>query len=718
MVTPLSQMARVRVSVPFAGSSGGVRERQVARADGILTWGRAGCMARGFPMAGGAKKRKGPPVLERAGQFAVYAAFRVFEGVLRVLPLSVVFLLGRLGGLVVWAMVPGYRRLVAANLRIAFGREMSPAERAALGREHFQTLGANLLSSLKIPTMPLEKINAAVEIDGIEHVERAIRAGRGFAYAICHMGNWEVLSQIPKICPGGKPGTLFQPLGNPWMNAHVARLRGRFGFRLFDRHDGFVAAVSFLREGGGLGVLVDQHAGDGGIWCPLFGRLASTTNLAALLTLRTRGPVLPLGMATVGRAKWKIFVQPPVEAASGNAAAHTAQLNLELERIIRRSPADWFWVHNRWKTPRPNFLLANYKRGVELPEGMSTADLQRFEILVRTPNWLGDACMALPAVRAIKRGRPDARVTVLTPAKLADFWRAVPEVDAIIEKGADDGVLAVRAAVKKTGVAYDAAVLLVESPRSAFEVAGCGIPRVVGYRGRWRKWFVNQVVPKAPPAPLRHHVQHFLRIAETLGAAVDDPALLAPLRPRVGREPGETARISLCAGAEYGPAKRFPLDRFAAVAREVSATLACEWTLVGAPSEVAMGEELEGSMGQNCRNLVGKTTLPGLMDVLATSDLLLTNDTGTMHLAAALGVPVVAIFGSTEPAWTGPLGEGHTVVRRHVECSPCFRRECPRTTDRYRCFGEISEARVIETVVRTARRVAGAKSACAPTAGA
>ena len=643
----------------------------------------------------------------RTGQWCVYALFRLFEAVLRLLPLPVVFVIGEIGGLAAWALARSYRQLVQRNLDIAFGREMDVHARRRLARQHFQRLGANLLSSLKVPTMPLAEIEAVVSIEGIDHVKKGIRDHLGFVYAICHMGNWEILAQMPSICPTGKPGTLFQPLGNPFLNAHIARLRARFGFQLFDRHDGFHTTVQFLRDGGGLGVLVDQHAGDSGVWCPLFGRLASTTTLGALLTLRTGGPVLPLGIITTGRARWKIVVTPPVQGPRRHVGQLTATLNSELEKLIRLSPADWFWVHNRWKTPRPNFLLAQYKRGVEYPSGMSSAHLQPFEILVRAPNWLGDACMAMPAVRALKRGRPDARITVLTPAKLADFWREVSEVDAIIEKDVGptkDGILAVQRIIKATRVRYDVAVLMVESPRGALEVAGCGIPRRVGYRGRWRHRLLNQIVPPARPGPLRHHIHHFLGIAENCGAAVDDPALLRPLRDhlptRADHSKQEPLRLALCAGAEYGPAKRWPLGNFAAAAHTVSATLNSEWSLIGAPSETAMGTTLSAMMSDTPhRNLVGQTSLRQLIDELSACDLLLTNDTGTMHLAAALGIRVVAVFGSTEPGWTGPSGHGHTVLRHHVPCSPCFKRSCPLTQGRYKCLDAISAEKAAWAVI-------------------
>ncbi len=167
------------------------------------------------------------------------------------------------------------------------------------------------------------------------------------------------------------------------------------------------------------------------------------------------------------------------------------------------------------------------------------------------------------------------------------------------------------------------------------------------------------------------------------------------------RNPQSTIQIALCAGAEYGPAKRWPLERFAETANRVSAELGAqphEWLLLGAPGEKALGETLSQLIHAPHRNLVGKTSLAELITELRACHLLLTNDTGTMHLAAALGVPVVAIFGSTEPSLTGPLGAQHRIIRHHVPCSPCFKRECP--FGHYQCMTGISVERVTAAVTQ------------------
>src|SRR4030095_6875764 len=183
------------------------------------------------------------------------------------------------------------------------------------------------------------------------------------------------------------------------------------------RQQGFQPVIDLLRSGGGVGVLSDQHAGDHGLWTPFFGKLASTSPLPALLAKRTGAALIAAGVYTIGPARWRmVFTErfdPP--KAEGSIETLTSEINQIIEQTIRVAPEDWFWVHNRWKTPHPNFLLAQYKRGVYLPPGVSSHDLKPFRILIRSSNWLGDAVMSVPTVRAIKAGRADPRGTSAAP---------------------------------------------------------------------------------------------------------------------------------------------------------------------------------------------------------------------------------------------------------------------------------------------------------------
>ncbi len=162
-----------------------------------------------------------------------------------------------------------------------------------------------------------------------------------------------------------------------------------------------------------------------------------------------------------------------------------------------------------------------------------------------------------------------------------------------------------------------------------------------------------------------------------------------------GKSNGASAKIALCPGAEYGPAKRWLPDRFAEVAVTISGQRPVQWILFGTAGDAEIGATIETSVGASCINRIGKTTMDDLIAELSECALLLTNDTGTMHLATILGVPVVAVFGSTEPYLTGPLGSASRIIRHHVECSPCFLRECPID---FRCMKAVTVAEVVEAV--------------------
>jgi len=625
--------------------------------------------------------------------FVVYLLYRAGLAVAAALPLPFLFAFGEFFGLCAWAFAGKYRRLATRNLEIAFANENSPRELRQLVRRHFRRLGANLLCSAKLTQMPPDKIGEHVEVENIESMAREFRAGVPVALVLSHLGTWEVFAQLmPKFVGFVRNASVYQGLGNRFIDEHIRRTRSQTGLELFDRHDGFEPVIDLLRSGGGIGVLSDQHAGDHGVWTPFFGRLASTSPLPALLAKRTRAALIAAGVYTTGRARWRMVFTERFDEKGASVAVLTSRINHVIEEQIRRAPEDWFWVHNRWKTPEPNFLLAHYKRGIYLPPGISASDLKPFRILIRSSNWLGDAVMSVPAVRAIKRARPDVHVTIAAPDKIASMWKLIPEVDAIIPL--PDGSLLPFVRRLRQQMPFDVAILFPNSLRVALESWVSGIPRRVGYRGHWRSSLVNQIVREPrKPGPPEHHSLRFLRIARECGAETSN---IEVSKPHQTSNIKHQTLIGLCPGAEYGPAKRWLPERFAEAAAKITAQSSAQWILFGTKNDAAIGEQIAAAIGDDCVNRIGQTTLEQLIDELRQCRLLLTNDTGTMHLAALVGVPVVAVFGSTEPLLTGPLGNGHTILRHHVECSPCFLRECPID---FRCMKAVSADEVAGAVL-------------------
>ena len=625
--------------------------------------------------------------------FSIYLLYRAGTAIASALPVRLLFAIGNFTGLCAWLLFPQYRRLARRNLEIAFAKEKSPRELRRIVRKNFQSLSANLICGLKMASMPPEKLARYVEPENLDAVHHELRAGRPVVLLLSHIGSWELAAQlVPHYAPYRRIGSPYQRLGNRYIDRDVRRRRAHTGAELFDRSEGFHKPIELLRSGGLLGIFADQHAGDHGLWTPFFGRLASTSSLPGLLAKRTGATVMAAAVFTDGPARWRMVFTPPLDLAADSVNSITWKANSTIEQQIRRAPEDWLWVHNRWKTPNPDFLLLNYKRGIYLPPETPAQDLKPFRILIRGSNWLGDSIISVPAVRAIKAGRPDARITVLSPEKIARVWKLVPDVDEVLPL--ESGSLFGAVSLIRRQAPFDVAILFPNSLRAALEVWLAGIRRRVGYSGHQRRWLLNQIIAEEPRlGPTRHQVYRYLRIARELGGPAAPPVTKMFL-PRV-RMNGAPAKLGLCPGAEYGPAKRWLPESFAEVALALGQERPVQWILFGTSADAERGVAIESAIGASCVNRIGKTTLDELVAELSECALLRTNDTGTMHLATLLGVPVVAIFGSTEPRLTGPLGTGHSVIRHQVECSPCFLRECPID---FRCMKAVTVEEVVESV--------------------
>jgi heptosyltransferase II len=368
-------------------------------------------------------------------------------------------------------------------------------------------------------------------------------------------------------------------------------------------------------------------------------------------------------------------------------------------------------------------------------------------ILVRGTNWLGDAVMATPALLRLREKIPDAHITLLTPEKLCDLWQHHPAVDETISFASGENVFLT--GKKLRAGKYDLALVLPNSPRSTLEVWLAGIPQRIGHARPWRNWFLTQIVASRPgavkmqkrsvgeikalirgtgfqpvsvgedtgwkPVPLSsaHQIHEYLHLAAALGAnpeplppqLVVTPDEIETSKKKFGLNKISKPVFGLNPGAEYGPAKRWPIERFAAAAREIQRRTDCTWILFGGQGDVPLAGQIEfeilplGGTQSAILNLAGKTSLRELMALLKLCRVLLTNDTGPMHVAAALGTPVVVPFGSTSPELTGPGLPGdarHRLLKSDAPCSPCFRRECPID---FRCMNGISVERVVEAVL-------------------
>ncbi len=442
-----------------------------------------------------------------------YAGFRICEHLIRVLSIEQAFAVGSFGGRLAYTFMRRRRAVAINNLRLAFGAEMSDSELRSLNRKHFQLLGANLLAGLKASTLPCDKIWERVTANVPED-----RGNSGWIALISHLGNWELYSHLGQRYPEYRFGAVYQTLANPFMDRHMRSTRAKAGIALFDRRSELLSCMRFLREGGVVGVLIDQSAGYAGLWTPLFRRLTSSSTLAATLSVRTGLPVVPISISTCGRARWNVMISQPVYPNSDDTEVLTAQINRMLEQQIRRSPADWLWVHNRWKPLRPHFLFARNSRRVFFPPDFDRSSLDPFRILIVSPRFGDRATAALPAVTAIKHGRPDTWLSVLTPCELTQLWKDSGAVDSVLEWKKEESVFEITSKIR--GVAeFDAAICFDTNWKTSFAIWNAGIPIRVGRRSGSTSWLYNQH-PVKPAEPL-DLVRMNLHIAQSVGAMVD-----------------------------------------------------------------------------------------------------------------------------------------------------------------------------------------------------
>jgi heptosyltransferase II len=352
--------------------------------------------------------------------------------------------------------------------------------------------------------------------------------------------------------------------------------------------------------------------------------------------------------------------------------------------------------------------------------------LKRFDpgkirrLLVRGTNWVGDAVMVIPALQAIRRRFVNAHITLLVQPWVKDVYSAVDFADEILtyqKPGRHEGWLGIRRlAVELRSRRFEASILLQNAFEAALIAFWARIPIRVGYARDGRGLFLTHPVPIDPAVKEKHQAYYYLGILAgagliaakpwnppgyplgsiSVGVTPSDANAAHDLLNSSGVCDGETI-IGINPGAAYGNAKRWPADRFAAAADALADQFKARIVIFGSPGDVPAARAVAARMSVTPAVLAGRTTLGQLMALIRECDLFITNDSGPMHLAAALNVPQLAIFGSTSEIATGPLSERARVIKHQVDCNPCFLRECPID---FRCMLGISAERVINEARR------------------
>lgn len=317
------------------------------------------------------------------------------------------------------------------------------------------------------------------------------------------------------------------------------------------------------------------------------------------------------------------------------------------------------------------------------------------KILVRATNWVGDAVMSIPALEAIRARWPRAEIAVLGRPWVADLYSEQGYANRILvfdHTGQHRGAIGVeRLADELRRERFDAAVLLQNAFEAAWIAWRAGIAERIGYARDARGWLLTRPIPVPNPGETpAHEAYYYLELLRRAGWLEQLPQVehitlrVAPAaleqgeyKLRQGGARSDALRVALAPGAAYGSAKCWPPERFAQLADRLIADFDADVIVFGATSERAVAERIVAAMRRRPAVLVGQTQIGELPALFGRCQLFIGNDSGAMHVAAAVGLPVVAIFGPTDPFGTAPVTPRRTLVHQRVSCSPCFLRHCP-----------------------------------------
>ncbi len=338
-------------------------------------------------------------------------------------------------------------------------------------------------------------------------------------------------------------------------------------------------------------------------------------------------------------------------------------------------------------------------------------------ILIRATNWVGDVVMTLPALEAVRENFPGAHITLLAKPWVAPLFESHPAVDRVLvyDKGNTSRaalveILRISRRIYKDR--YDLAILFQNAFEAALLVFLGRVKQRVGYSTDGRGFLLTHGVLRSERVLNIHQVGYYCAILRAVGCSAEDRDPVLHMADGIREQAHEMLTsnginsldflVGLSPGAVFGGAKRWPAERFAQIGDWAAARWGAKVLVFGSGGEKAIGDRVCTAMKHEALNLCGKTTLGLAMGIMSLCRFFVTNDSGLMHMACALGIPTVAVFGSTDHVATGPRSPKSRIVRRDVSCAPCLKPECP--TD-YRCMLEITPDSVWETMEALRREV-------------
>jgi len=630
------------------------------------------------------------------------------KAVIGVLPTRWAVWLGARLGLLAYVLDRKRRRIARANVAYTIGADRAYRDISRVARLSFCHQGMRFVEFLRLGKYIKRGDPRHASVVGEENLRKAFSGGKGVVFLTSPLGSSGIASAT--VCLLGYPcievvcsatrGRLEQVVGRAY-----ARLR----FMTGEDENVKSGLIARLRRNEGVCVGIDDKVGGGRVCVKFIGRPVAASTLAAELAMETDAAVVPVFLLRHGRGQHKLVFEAALEALKTGSLdedlpARTVLFCRVVGRYVNKHPEQWPWMEKTWRPPRSECVRKRFR------------DVDR--ILVKMPNWLGDAVMSVPAVDCLRRLFPRAWIACLIQEKIADVVRNNNALDEVIAYRHGSGAAAWGRKVKTIRRLrrnfFDLAVLLTNSFESALWMYLSGIPLRLGYRAAGRGFLLTHNVPRKP-SPV-HQIEYYLKLCEALGEA----GFSCAPRVRLTEQDRNWAAdflssvevseqdvlVGLCPGAAYGPAKRWLPGRFIEVNKRICDHHPAKFMVFGGEGDEEPCSVVADGIGEKATNLCGKTTLRELAALIDRCAVVISNDSGSMHLAAAIGTPTIGIFGSTDPARSAPP-ENCTVIKKEIACSPCSRRECP--TD-FRCMTSISAEEIFRKVteILSRRAVKGA----------
>lgn len=567
-------------------------------------------------------------------------------------------------------------RNMRSNLHHAFP-EKSDDWRKRVSHLTSERLVEMAVYSLMSPYLPKRWYEQHLEmtIDVRASIKEAVSSDQGGVVLMPHVCLYEMMTSSPAVLEetGGQP-IIYRPNNQPTFDRWLKRTRERWGMKLLSRKDGLREISGAVRSGKVLTILFDQNSGKRGYLFYFMNRLASGTHLPGLLCQKFKAPAYLLIPKRVGFLQVKASFErlpDPEHPADLILTSHQA-----LENYLRGSEeqcADWLWFHNRWRTresPRRRFSFRandNYLAESLQFQNQTTPE-KRFRLWIRLPNWLGDVVMAIPLIRALREDRPDAELTLVANRNVMPLLERVGVADHLVplpDKKASR-LAYFRFFYQQRHKHIDTVLCLTNSTRGDLEALLTRAPQRFGMlRPGKRRPLLTRSWPM--PADLDETLRHQTEVWEDMFRFY---GLQAPLdRSPIGSSSQKGNLIGMICGTENTPEKRWTVAQWQELTAKFVRKTEASVHLFGTDNDRAITQQVAAGLDSDrVIDEAGKTDLGQFMERLTACRVVICNDTGGMHLANMLGIPIIAIFGPTNPVRTGPVFNGETHVLQPPGC--------------------------------------------------